>query len=88
MVNSNYKDLRKINITQLSCTNLKKHVTEMLENSSHCKAILECVNQDTGEYRIVLEGIIETETYRAAYFSWDKLRHSEQRRGLQYNLCK
>ena len=69
MVNLNYKDLRKINITQLSCTNLKKHVTEMLENSSRCKAILECVNQDTGEYRIVLEGIIETESYRAAYFS-------------------
>ena len=69
MVNSNYKDLHRINITQLSCTNLKKHVTEMLENSSYCKAILECVNQDTGEYRIVLEGIIETETYRAAYFS-------------------
>ena len=69
MVNSNYKELHRINITQLSCTNLKKHVTEMLENSSHCKAIFECVNQDTGEYRIVLEGNIETEIYKAAYFS-------------------
>ncbi len=62
MVNSNFKDLQRMDITQLSCTNVKKHVTAMLENSSQCKAILECINQDTGEYRIVLEGIIETET--------------------------
>ncbi len=61
MENSNFKDLQRMNATLLSCTNLKKHVADMLENSSHCKAILECVNQDTGEYRIVLEGIIETE---------------------------
>ena len=62
MVNSNLTDLQRLDITQLSCTNLKKHVISMLENSSQCKAILECINQDTGEYRIVLEGIIETET--------------------------
>jgi len=62
MVNSNFKDLQRMDITQLSCTNLRKHVTAMLENSSQCKAILECINQDTGEYRIVLEGIIETES--------------------------
>lgn len=62
MDNSNFKDFQNIDVTQLSCTNLKKHVTNMLENSSRCKAILECINQDTGEYRIVLEGIMETET--------------------------
>jgi len=62
MVNSDFKDLQRMNTTQLSCTNLRKYVAEMLENSSQCKAILECINQDTGEYRIVLEGILETET--------------------------
>jgi len=62
MVNSDFKDLQRMNTTQLSCTNLRKYVAEMLENSSQCKAILECINQDTGEYRIVLEGILETES--------------------------
>ncbi len=32
----------------------------MLASSSQCQAILETINQDTGEYRIVLQGIIET----------------------------
>lgn len=54
-------ELDKISSTGLSGTSLKKHITEMLANSSQCKAILECVNQDTGEYRIVLEGVIEKE---------------------------
>ncbi|MFQ5675968.1 MAG: hypothetical protein ACE5G1_08740 [bacterium] len=61
MANITVAELGKISATKLSGTSLKKHVTEMLANSSQCKAILECVNQDTGEYRIVLEGVIEKE---------------------------
>ncbi len=53
------KVIESINTTHLSGDALKKHITEMLASSSQCQAILECVNQDTGEYRIVLQGILE-----------------------------
>lgn len=61
MTNLSVREFEKINGTQMSCTRLKKHLTEMLANSAQCKAILECINHDTGEYRIVLEGVLENE---------------------------
>lgn len=60
MAKVTFKDLDKINVTKLSGASLKKQISAMLASSSQCKAILETVNQDTGEYRIVLQGIIET----------------------------
>ncbi|MFQ5753794.1 MAG: hypothetical protein ACE5HI_17535 [bacterium] len=54
------KEIENINTTQLSCAALKKHITEMLASSSQCQAILECINQETGEYRIVLQGILDS----------------------------
>ncbi|MFQ5651613.1 MAG: hypothetical protein ACE5IY_16880 [bacterium] len=54
-----FKDLEKMNMTKLSGASLKKQISDMLASSSQCKAILETINQDTGEYRIVLQGIIE-----------------------------
>ena len=54
-----FNDLEKMNLTQLSGASLKKQISDMLANSSQCKAILETINQDTGEYRIVLQGIME-----------------------------
>jgi hypothetical protein len=57
----NLKELEDINVTRLSGTTLKKHISNMLANSSQCRAILECMNPDTGEYRIVLQGIIDPE---------------------------
>lgn len=59
MAKVDFKDLERINITQLSGATLKKQIAEMLANSSQCKAILETINQDTGEYRIVLQGVLE-----------------------------
>ncbi len=53
---SNVMDL---NLTKLSGVSLKKQIEKMLASSSQCKAILETVNHDTGEYRIVLQGIID-----------------------------
>ena len=52
-------NLMDLNLTKLSGVSLKKQIERMLANSSQCKAILETVNQDTGEYRIVLQGIID-----------------------------
>lgn len=51
--------IKRLTTTKLSPASLKQHISEMLDNSSHCRAILECVNHDTGEYRIVLHGILE-----------------------------
>lgn len=59
MGKSAVKELEIINTKQVSCTTLKEYIKDMLANSSQCKAILECINHDTGEYRIVLQGIIE-----------------------------
>ncbi len=59
MAQINIKDLESLNIRQLSGITLKEQITNMLASSSQCKAILECINQDTGEYRIVLQGIID-----------------------------
>ncbi len=60
MAQVKFTDLEKLNVTKLSGASLKKQISAMLENSSQCRAILETINQDTGEYRIVLQGIIET----------------------------
>lgn len=59
MAKIDFKDLEKINITKLSGARLKEQIGSMLASSSQCKAILECINQDTGEYRIVLQGILD-----------------------------
>ena len=52
-------NLMDLNLTKLSGVSLKKQIERMLANSSQCKAILETINHDTGEYRIVLQGIID-----------------------------
>ncbi len=62
MTKIDLKEFEKINITQLSGATLKEQITHMLASSSQCKAILECINEDTGEYRIVLQGIIDDVT--------------------------
>ena len=56
---TNIKKYQRINTAHLSCATVKQHITELLANSSQCQTILECMNQDTGEYRIVLQGILE-----------------------------
>lgn len=56
------KELEKMNMTKLSGASLRQKIADMLTSSSQCKAIFKCVNQDTGKYRIILQGIIETST--------------------------
>ncbi|MFQ5864992.1 MAG: hypothetical protein ACE5IW_07175 [bacterium] len=59
MTKLNLNELDELLTPQISSETLKRHIIEMLSNSSQCKAILESVNQDTGEYRIVLQGTLE-----------------------------
>jgi len=51
----------QIQFNKLSGPSLKKQVTEMLANSTQCQAIFECVNPETGEYRLVLHGVLQKE---------------------------
>ncbi len=55
------KEFENLHSHQISCDTLKKYIRDMLERSTQCKAILESINHDTGEYRIVLQGIVEPE---------------------------
>ncbi len=55
------EEFESLNTLQVSGETLKTHLKRMLESSSQCRAILESINRDTGEYRIVLQGVLESE---------------------------
>lgn len=55
----NIEELEKLHSPYISSMTLKQHIIEMLANSTQCKAIIESINHDTGEYRIVLQGTLE-----------------------------
>jgi hypothetical protein len=59
MPKMNLFEMDELLTPQISSETLKRRIIEMLTNSSQCKAILESINQDTGEYRIVLQGTLE-----------------------------
>ncbi|MFQ5708550.1 MAG: hypothetical protein ACE5HO_13925 [bacterium] len=54
-----FKELEELQSLYFSSATLKKRIVKMLSKSTQCKAILESVNHDTGEYRIVLQGTLE-----------------------------
>jgi len=56
----NIRDLEIIRNANISSTTLKRQINSMIENSDHCKAIVESLNRETGEYRIILQGTLET----------------------------
>lgn len=60
MTKFNVHDLEVIRDARISSTNLKKRIENMVENSGNCRAIVESLNRKTGEYRIVLQGKLET----------------------------
>ncbi len=63
MAKMNVEELEKLNLLSMSSETLKKHLMKMITNSSQCRAILESINQDTGEYRIVLHGTLENHNH-------------------------
>jgi|GEM_PF-3075616 len=52
----------QMHLNKLSGPSLKKQVTKMIVNSTQCQAIFECVNSETGEYKLVLHGVLDLET--------------------------
>jgi len=60
MTNFNVRDLEIIRNAKISSSTLKKQLGNMLQCSGNCRAIVESLNRETGEYRIVLQGTLET----------------------------
>ncbi|RKY85517.1 hypothetical protein DRQ11_09810 [candidate division KSB1 bacterium] len=60
MTKFNMNDLETFARSGITPIDLKRKLTDMLDSSIHCKANVESLNRDTGEYRIVLQGTLET----------------------------
>jgi hypothetical protein len=60
MSNFNIRDLEIIRNANISSSTLKRQINNMIQSSDNCRAIVESLNRDTGEYRIVLQGTLET----------------------------
>ena len=54
-------DLKSLEITPTSPGAMRTKVGEMIVNSTLCRAKVETVNPETGEYRIVLQGSLDKE---------------------------
>lgn len=60
MIKFNIRDLEIIRNAKISSLTLKRQLGNVLESSGNCRAIVESLNRETGEYRIVLQGTLET----------------------------
>ena len=57
-------DLSTLEKSPTSPLTLRNKIGEMLFNSTQAVAVVEVVNKDTGEYRVVLQGTLDTEESR------------------------
>jgi len=55
------RDLEIMKTADFTGSNLKNHLLNMLEASGTANAIVEKINRETGEYRVVLQGTLEPE---------------------------
>jgi len=60
MMKFNINDLEIIRNANFSAASIKRQIRSVLESSGNCRAIVESLNRETGEYRIVLQGTLET----------------------------
>jgi len=60
MTKFNIHDLEIIRNANISSSTLKRQIGSVLESSGSCRDIVESLNRETGEYRIVLQGTLET----------------------------
>ncbi len=54
-------DIRTLESAPTSPGSMKSKVGEMIINSTVCRAKVESINPETGEYRIVLQGSLDKE---------------------------
>jgi hypothetical protein len=57
-------DLSTLEKSPTSPLTLRNKIGEMLFNSTQAVATVEVVNKETGEYRVVLQGTLDTEENR------------------------
>jgi hypothetical protein len=57
-------DLSTLEKSPTSPLTLRNKIGEMLFNSTQAVATVEVVNKETGEYRVVLQGTLDTEESR------------------------
>ena len=57
-------DLKSLEVAPTSPGAMKSKVGEMIVNSTVCRAKVESINPETGEYRIVLQGSLDREDTR------------------------
>lgn len=60
MTKLNIHDLEIIRAADISTATLKRQICAVLENSNRCRAVVESLNRQTGEYRVWLQGTLET----------------------------
>lgn len=58
-------DLSSLEKSPTSPITLRNKIGEMLFNSTQAAATVEIVNRETGEYRVVLHGTLDTEESRS-----------------------
>ena len=58
------QDLQTLENAPTSAGSLRSKVKEMIVNSTVCRAKIESLNPETGEYRVVLQGSIDKEENR------------------------
>ncbi len=57
-------DFKALEVKPTSPGAMRSKLNEMIVNSTVCRAKIESINQETGEYRIVLQGSIDKEDNR------------------------
>lgn len=60
MTKFNVRDLEIIKNAKISSSTLKRQLGSMLESAVNYRAVVESLNRETGEYRIVLQGTLDT----------------------------
>lgn len=59
MAHFNMQDLHHLEDAPKSPGSLSASLSNMIHNSTACRAVVDSINAETGEYRIVLQGTIE-----------------------------
>ncbi len=58
------QDVHTIENTPSSPASLRSKIGEMIVSSMNCRAKIEALNPDTGEYRLVLQGTLDKDPIR------------------------
>ena len=62
-----YQDMFELEKSPTSAGTLTCKMGELFSNSTFCRTKVESVNRETGEYRIIVQGTLDTEESK---FNW------------------